>query len=606
MRYKCFDLRNFRGIISAHLPLSEKPNSRVHTLVGLNESGKTTVLEAINHFSYKSETLDALDLEGYRISEQHSLIPISKRANFNDSAQISAILELNEDDEDAIAKVLRKEHHIKLTKPIGEFTVTRKVAFANSRYDAKNSTNLWSISAIGTANKQRKPRDLSQDTESWPLLTKTIIPFIPTILFFPNFLFDFPERIYLNPAIEDETSKFYRLLLQDILDSLGNNTDVNTHILERAQAGSDNDKRNLDGLLLDMSRHVSRAIFSAWDQMFHQKMSQKRVVVSCEQDEKNEYYVNIRLEDNDGFYQIRERSLGFRWFFVFLLLTHYRANGRRGPSGVLFLFDEPASNLHPSAQTQLLRSFEALSTDCHIIYTTHSHHMINPKWLESTFVVKNEGLDYATDAIEYSSKKTDITVTKYREFASKHPDQTNYFRPILDVLKYSPSSLENIPRVVMVEGKTDYYLLSLLAHTVGCDEKLYLLPGTGSGSLDTLIQLYSAWARSFVVLLDADTEGESQRKRYKEAFGPIVHERLFLLSELLDDTSLRACETLLSSEEKFSLQQLAYPSDTQYNKKHFHRAVQELLISGDTIKLSKEATRRAERLFLELQNKLSA
>ena len=54
---------------------------------------------------------------------------------------------------------------------------------------------------------------------------------------------------------------------------------------------------------------------------------------------------------------IGEQSLGFRWFFVYRLLTEYRRE-RTESSGVLFLFDEAASNLHSAAQSLLLESFD--------------------------------------------------------------------------------------------------------------------------------------------------------------------------------------------------------------------------------------------------------
>lgn len=51
MRYTFFEFENFKGIRKARLDLSpEDSAARVYTLVGLNESGKTTVLKAIDHF----------------------------------------------------------------------------------------------------------------------------------------------------------------------------------------------------------------------------------------------------------------------------------------------------------------------------------------------------------------------------------------------------------------------------------------------------------------------------------------------------------------------------------------------------------------------------
>src|SRR5207247_5301822 len=89
MRYTHFTVKNFKGIEHVHLNLEKAPKSRVHTLVGLNESGKTTVLEAIDRLAYR-ESLDALEPEGFAQADVHDLIPIAKRANFNGEIIIEA------------------------------------------------------------------------------------------------------------------------------------------------------------------------------------------------------------------------------------------------------------------------------------------------------------------------------------------------------------------------------------------------------------------------------------------------------------------------------------------------------------------------------------
>src|SRR5262249_2490045 len=153
---------------------------------------------------------------------------------------------------------------------------------------------------------------------------------------------------------------------------------------------------------------------------------------------------------------------------------------------ILFLLDEPASNLHSSAQAQLLKSFGRLLEKCSIIYTTHSHYMINPEWLEGTYVVKNEGLDYTSNEDEYNyiARKTSIIIKKYRQFAIQHLDQTTYFQTILDVLDYSTSKLENIPNVIMLEGKNDFYTLKYFQRYTTQYDFLNMMPGNGAGSLE--------------------------------------------------------------------------------------------------------------------------
>jgi hypothetical protein len=53
-----------------------------------------------------------------------------------------------------------------------------------------------------------------------------------------------------------------------------------------------------------------------------------------------------------------------------------------------------------------------------IIYTTHSHHLIDPLWLESTYIVKNQALDY-DDEESFDSRLTDIKMEPYRSFCTK-------------------------------------------------------------------------------------------------------------------------------------------------------------------------------------------
>ena len=79
MRFARFEFKNFKGIERIEIDFRRLPNSNVYTLVGLNESGKTTLLEAINYFSYKVETLEPLQIDRYQIKDIHETIPIGQQ-----------------------------------------------------------------------------------------------------------------------------------------------------------------------------------------------------------------------------------------------------------------------------------------------------------------------------------------------------------------------------------------------------------------------------------------------------------------------------------------------------------------------------------------------
>jgi predicted ATP-dependent endonuclease of OLD family len=419
MKFTYFKFENFKGIESQRLDLSKNSDSKVFTLVGLNESGKTTVLEAINYFAYKPETLNALELDNYEVRDIHNLIPINKRDNFNGRILIEAGIELETDDIEEIKKYFN-ENSIKLKEHSNLISYTQCYYFENSEYQKEKTQYQWNYKFKGVVGKERKSRNL---TNKEALLANTIIKKrLPSILYFPNFLFEFPERIYLEETYEDAKHKFYQKIIQDVLDSLANDTNINDHLIKRIESEDEKDKRNLNSLIGKMQKQLTEVIFKKWNQIFNKEISKTEIILFTGKD-SNGCYLEFNIKDDVDTYRIIERSLGFRWFFVYILLTQFRSY-RKQNKNAFFLFDEPASNLHPSAQIELLKSFEKLPK---VIYTTHSHYLINPKWLENTFVIKNEAIDY-DDEVKYNSKNTNIKISRYRDFAVKYPNQSNYFQ----------------------------------------------------------------------------------------------------------------------------------------------------------------------------------
>lgn len=600
MRHTHFRIKNYRGIADIVLDLRATPKTGVFTLVGLNESGKTTILEALNSFS-RRENLDPLDLPGYTTRDVHELIPINRRSNFNGKIEIEVGFRCEDDDERAIRQWAAKELSYTLTSNIGSFTVTQSFEFANSAVKSGQPRNTWLIRLTGKAKGERRARSLEVN-ETWQKLVAHIRDSrLPSVVYFPNFLFELPDRFFLEPGgVGDEKHAFYRGVLQDVLDALGEQTNINDHILARAKSGSQHDKRSMESVLLKMGSHITETVFSSWNRVFGRATSGKEIIVNIDQDENGRWFLQLRLRDGRDLYSISERSLGFRWFFAFLLLTQYRGFRKSGPRGALFLFDEPASNLHPSAQAQLLESFGRFPEHAPIIYTTHSHHMVNPHWLEGTYVVRNEGLDYDRNADEYRARETLVTLHSYRQFAAAHPNQTTYLQPILDVLAYQPSKLENVPRVVMVEGKNDFYTLKLLQKRVNSTAQLPLLPGGGAGSLTEVIRLYVGWGREFLVLLDADREGMRQQTRYRELFGALVDKRILTLADLNQDWAGKSLEDLFAADDLSALQVSVFPESKVYQKSLFNRAVQELLITGREWSVATQSMESAIEIFRRL------
>lgn len=607
MRYIAFTISNFKGIQHLKLNLDGNPASKIFIFVGLNESGKTTIMEALSFFyeNIRNTNETRLTLHPSGIIDQHSLIPKNRKDNFTDSTVIEAELELEEEDIKLLEKAL-KENDFSYKTIVPRISISFDFKFENSSFVERT---LYFGSEIYGQERRRKKEKLAKKHKAWAPALETIKKIIPPIIYYPNFLFDFPDVIYLEEyKDEGQEQAFYRRLLQDILDSLNNKLSLQTHIIERANSAKRQDREALNSVLNKMSSQITKLVFSENLSVFRADTRNKSIIVSYpELDEKTEVlYVELQLKDGEDSYYIRERSLGFRWFFTFLLFTQFRVQRSQVNTNLVFLFDEPASNLHQAAQQRLIGALEELTkSSISVIYSTHSHYLINPQWLESAFIVRNKALQYENDDID-NFEPTNIEVQRYRAFINKHPNQHTYYQPILDVLEYCPSNLEAVVDVVMVEGKNDFYTLSYLQELIiKPEKKIAFLPGTGSGSLDTVIRLYYAWGRNFIVLLDSDAEGRKQKTRYLDMFNGIIQDRLFLFEDVENSWSKCAMEKLFDSNDLLNTQKSVFPETHKFDKKLFNVAIQENLAKRVSIPLSKTTIDKFKKLLNFLNESLA-
>ena len=591
MKLTSFEINNFKGINQLTVDFPTIGRGSVTTLIGLNESGKTTILEAINYFQH-SEDLDEITKQ--KGEDPEDLIPLSRRANFTDTISICATFKTDVDDLDAIATLLKKDGYrlddeYKLPALL---KITKKFEYQDSKYVQSTTTYETFITVL--KGRQKKPRRLvDEDRNLWNSVAELLSSRTPHILYFPTFLFDFPKRIFLNPPEGDEETKrdpadaYYRKIVEDILHATDKTLRLDRHLVKRALSKYSSDKRSLQTVLHKMGNTVTRAVFERWNEIFNRTNPNRNIRIECgvNGDETNpDVYVEFQIGDGNSIYQIAERSLGFRWFFCFLLFTQFRVQADSDRE-LLFLFDEPASNLHSRAQTQLIKSFQFLvSEGAMIVYSTHSHYMIRPEWLENAYIVDNRGLDYESDDNEFNfaASDTDIRIHKYKTFVSKYPGKQTYFQVVLDALDHIPSRLELAPNSIFVEGKSDYYFLSYFATKLSLGVCNFIPSVNGASGMDLLVSLYQGWGWTFAMILDDDTEGRLAKNKYrKDWFLP--DDSVNTLGDLKPEWKNSKIEDLFSEADKKLIQQTYELASTNTStfKKKLHEHVQSLLISED-------------------------
>lgn len=601
MEYLHFAIKNFKGIQSLRFELSQKPHAPIFLLVGLNESGKTTILEALSFF-YETIVMEKeLTARPDVRVDVHTLIPKSQKDNFNSDISIEAGFALGDSDEQEIAKLLSSKgyisHHIER-----RFTVSVSLSFKNSNHEKTSTSwvpNITYRETSDSAVKQLSPDDAAPWAEAWKLINQLI----PPLIYYPNFLFDFPNRIYLQKMADEDTHNkeqgFYRRVVQDVLDSLENGLTIDTHIVGRAESKEAKDREALESVINKVGAQLTRKILNTEYSVFGEESRHREILVTPpRKDDTTPWSVELKIKEGQDNYFVSEKSLGFRWFFTFLLFTQFRLSRKTRSSNIYFMFDEPASNLHQSAQARLLIALDSLTTkqNVSVIYTTHSHHLIDPRWLENAYIVRNEALDYEKDEL-FSNFITNITIERYRVFVNKYPEKRNYYQPILDVLEYRPSNLEMAYDAIFVEGKNDFYTTQFFNSIYFSDLGLHVMPGEGSGSLSTVIKLYLGWGRKFIAVLDSDQAGEDSRKRYIEAFGQIVEDRIFTLANVEHLWTNFQMESLISKADRKRILEIVFPTDPKYTKKKLNLAIQELLMNKRKLTLERQTLDNFKALF---------
>jgi predicted ATP-dependent endonuclease of OLD family len=597
MEFLTFHIVNYKGIKDSSFSLGVAGFSDICTLIGLNESGKTTILEAIHTFYSSfipSKYLDDTPKEA-EILDAYNFIPRSEISNFNGDCSISVDISYKRSDLQELINLASELDYIVQIPREKIMNISVNFSYKSSQFDEK--TRIVAPKGILVKKRRAKKWTPIYDVKPlWLALEKCLITNLPEIIYYPDFAFNFPHRIYLEEyAGESIESRFYRNFIQDVLDSFDGDYKIEDHILVRVKDKSGQMTAALRQTIRKLEHGIRDLVFKSEFSVFETDNINIDLGVPLHDTDNNAYYIELKIDQDGEFYSVEERSRGFRWFFSFILLTQFRAHRILGKYPV-FLIDEPASNLHPSAQTKLLKAFEDIGKYYRgsVVYSTHSHYLINPLWLENSYIVINESISY-NDFIYSKDDSGGIKIYKYRTFVNDFPSKTDYFQPVLDVLQYTPSKLDKIPDSLIVEGKSDFFILKKISEQLGYD--LNIIPALGSGAMEAILSLYMGWGKKYVTLFDDDEEGIKQIKRYIKLGVPAS--RVITFKNI--DSSFSGYEIENFLDEEFFI---GAKLDKSANKKDIANAVYRICSSGKKIPLSPKMTSNFVLIFDHIKSLL--
>jgi len=533
--YTNFRVQGFRGLENVSLDLSK---NALILLLGLNESGKTSILKAIEAFDFNNdpqyESLKSFftslrnkqDIECNTPCLLTADISFSKALNYSSFKKVLKAAGFTSNVKDEVEAFLR------LLSNQRSVQISRVVPFTNgnpgkSYYRFENQKPL---------SNQKLERIIAQ----------SIVSRCPYILYFEDFQDAIPERIYTkkqNPA--------YNHTWYEIIDGLFYNTDTSYSIKKYETYFSASNPREDDArsVLRRVNKTLQRTFTENWENLSGvREIDEAEIAYN-----PAKKYFEIKISEKDGTtYSVHERSKGAVWYLAFLMKTEFRRKKLREGSGKpIYLIDEPASNLHSTAQQKMIGDFFTLVEDTTLIYTTHSRYLISPSNVKNTYIVQRD--------------KGIVSLARWSDYIKGKNPQTSFYQPLYDCLNIVPNHFD-IPweRAIITEGPSDALTLEVLEAVLKEKRTHAIYPGTSASDLSALISLNLGWGAQFRVLLDSDKEGRRQRDRYCEDFG--LDESFFVL---IPGNNSRI-EDMFNKEELSRLSEVAFGEpNEQVSKREF-------------------------------------
>ncbi|HET7306783.1 MAG TPA: AAA family ATPase [Gammaproteobacteria bacterium] len=535
MVFRKFHITGYRAIRDTKIEFSK---NQLIPIIGINESGKTSILQAILAFDKSKDKAN-----GGRHLEYKDKYQIGMQ-----DCVIRAHIQLR--DEDEVAEIISA---LALRSDTREYL------------DRKLTSAIAGQGCLVIGRNLREKRyfleDFDLDSAVERQLLKHILGHLPFILYFDDFSDRVPEEIVFPKDYDGHSIKGTSIKAewQRLVEEVVKRSSDEYSLIDLLQMPDEDDQQ---ALLDDITDVLNDEIISEWKQLKDKGRLfaddeldlELKLELTSWNDGSHTFKFKVVDKSKEGRkrqFNVVERSKGFQWFFNFMLKLKFNAKYKSNPSDAIYLLDEPGSYLHSSAQDELLKELKDISATNIILYCTHSQHLLDPEIIN-------------VSTIRIASKQAGTI--KIYPFGS-YPRQKNAgaLAPLYDALRLKtpfPSAVS--ARVVVMEGITDYYFFRMAQRYLSLKvfARCILVPGAGAGNLRDLISLVIASTEDFLVAFDQDDAGRKAARRYTNFFDEEIAGR-FVFYGPLDQPGDFRLEDHLEAEDVSALLSLTGAKDVK-------------------------------------------
>jgi len=190
--------------------------------------------------------------------------------------------------------------------------------------------------------------------------------------------------------------------------------------------------------------------------------------------------------------------------------------------------------------------------DGKVIYCTHTHHLLDPKYIppKTIFLVSKD-------------KNKSVSIERISAIKTIRRKE-NKLQPVYEALGIADwDFFTQTQKIILVEGTYDKYALEFI-----CAEKLkdcVILGGVNAESILYYIPKLIAYGKQYVALWDNDEEGLGYQKKAVKSFGSREAHKMLLLPNKVDKNKFRMEEMFGKKDIKALATAIGLPDNASYN-----------------------------------------
>ncbi len=545
MRLYSFRIQDFKSIKDTG-EVKVSPDDNITILAGQNESGKSSILEALDFFE-KGAGTDFEDM--YRRLNTHPRVECTyylTTDELNDLERLSGSKGLRQYIQDNGITLVRGK--------------TSEDDFTKIKYLNPNELDIL----VKALNEPESTEDTEEGEEATPFsFYEHVLSLKPTFIFYSSFEENIlPSKITKAKLGDNQAVDDFEKVFGVDFDAL---LDEKNDAARKQKLNEINDK-------------ASDNLNEYWSQKIDDEKSSYKFAIDAipQIATPTDSYIRFFIDQGDNFpLHFGQKSKGFQWFSSFNLRLRAHEADSDNLSDFILLIDEPGQGLHEEAQKDVKRVLNELAQNgVQMLFSTHQAQLLKSE----------TGVDFARLKLVARSKTEGTKLKNIAQSSTDNgfKDALSPVRTAMGLITLDISSFIDNKKTVIVEGITDFYYIQAFCNLYGTKSspiEISVIPCVGVSQAPNVYSILFGWGIGAKLIVDDDSAGTKAYNAVSKNF----------LSDAPQDT-LDA--TLYKNKDKKGIEDTFSKSDFATFASDFVDTSDEAKSNGDIAKGKKELIAR--------------